>query len=52
MGYFDETMRTLATALSVNSYKDSLEKHESLVKQLIEIQEKTGKDFLSLVQMA
>lgn len=52
MGYFDETMKTLVTALSLNSYKKSVEKHENLVHELKKIQEKTDSDFLSFIQMA
>ena len=52
MSYFDETMRTIATALSLNSYKENVEKHENLVQELKKIQEKTDDDFLSFIQMA
>lgn len=52
MSYFVETMKTLATSLSVNSYKESVENHQELTKELKKIQGETKEDFLSFVQMA
>ena len=52
MSNFDEIMKTLATALSMNSYRESVEKHEILIQELKEIQEKTKDNFLSYIQTA
>lgn len=52
MSYFVETMKTLATSLSLNSYKESVETHQELTQELKKIQGETKEDFLSFVQMA
>lgn len=52
MSFFDESMKTLTSALISNSYKNNIEKNGELIGKLKEIQEKTNNELLSLIQIA
>lgn len=48
----EDTVKTIVSALSSNAYKESVDKHEELLKKLQEIKTTTNADFISILQIA